>query len=225
MHNDPVRGFDSRRLHNHFHYFACALTGGGVVRCWGRNSDGQLGTDAPAAYEIAPPGAPVAGLGPASAITSGSGHACAMLEGGRISCWGDSGCGAVGDGAEIVQLSDFRRERQLNDRLHAVAVVGLPEPATAVVAGPGHTCAILARRIWIEIEDLSPGESGTGEQLLAEEIARILGRGGPRIGEINVAAVPEDRIEAELFGWENGAFTGSSGAHPGITRLQGQPAR
>lgn len=61
------------------------------------------------------------------------------------------------------------------------------------------------------------GESGTGKQLLAEEIAQRLGRRG-RFGELNVAAIPADRIEAELFGWEHGAFTGAERKHLGIIR-------
>ncbi len=52
------------------------------------------------------------------------------------------------------------------------------------------------------------GESGTGKQLLAEEVARVLERGDRRLGEINLAGIPEDRLEADLFGWEQGAFTG-----------------
>jgi MoxR-like ATPase len=61
------------------------------------------------------------------------------------------------------------------------------------------------------------GESGTGKQLLAEEIARRLGRRG-HFGELNVAAIPADRLEAELFGWEHGAFTGAERKHLGIIR-------
>jgi transcriptional regulator of acetoin/glycerol metabolism len=60
------------------------------------------------------------------------------------------------------------------------------------------------------------GESGSGKQLVAEEIARRLGR--PLKQQLNVAAIPADRLEAELFGWERGAFSGAVAASPGLAR-------
>src|SRR5260370_643207 len=54
------------------------------------------------------------------------------------------------------------------------------------------------------------GESGTGKDLLAQEIHARSRRGGKAYVAVNCAALPETRIESELFGYERGAFTGAA---------------
>src|SRR5689334_13891510 len=65
------------------------------------------------------------------------------------------------------------------------------------------------------------GQSGTGKELLARHIHEHSGREGPFVG-VNLAALPETIVEAELFGHEKGAFTGAVSKRAGrIAQAEG----
>jgi DNA-binding NtrC family response regulator len=69
---------------------------------------------------------------------------------------------------------------------------------------------------------LLTGDSGSGKELAARSIhARSARRDGPFVA-INTGAIPSGLIEAELFGYEKGSFTGAVRAHAGVfERAQG----
>jgi len=62
---------------------------------------------------------------------------------------------------------------------------------------------------------LITGESGTGKEVYARFIRDTSARADKPFVAINCAAIPENMLEATLFGYEKGAFTGAVGAHAG----------
>ena len=78
---------------------------------------------------------------------------------------------------------------------------------------------IAARVAETDLPVLLLGESGTGKDLLAQEIHARSGRARQRLVAFNCAAVPETLVESELFGYVKGAFTGATNSRPGRFEL------
>ncbi len=74
----------------------------------------------------------------------------------------------------------------------------------------------IARRVAAtEVTVTLSGESGCGKEVFARYIHQQSQRAGGPFVAINCAAIPDNMLEAVLFGYEKGAFTGASTAHPG----------
>jgi transcriptional regulator with PAS, ATPase and Fis domain len=66
---------------------------------------------------------------------------------------------------------------------------------------------------------LVTGETGTGKELIAHAIHQSSQRRSRPWVDINCAALPENLVESELFGYEKGAFTGADASKPGLFEL------
>jgi two-component system response regulator FlrC len=83
-------------------------------------------------------------------------------------------------------------------------------------AAASQRLAELARRVAAsDCTVLIVGESGTGKEVLARFIHRHSARASAAFIAVNCAAIPENMLEAMLFGYERGAFTGAHAAHAG----------
>jgi two-component system response regulator FlrC len=113
----------------------------------------------------------------------------------------------------IVKPFDARALIEMARRQLAARV----SPAELVAADPeSRRIVCLARKIAeTDATVLLTGESGTGKEVYARFIRENSARAGKPFVAINCAAIPENMLEATLFGYEKGAFTGALGAHAG----------
>jgi two-component system response regulator FlrC len=90
------------------------------------------------------------------------------------------------------------------------------EPQPVASAASSQRLLELARRVAAsDCTVLIVGESGTGKEVLARFVHRFSTRSDGPFVAVNCAAIPENMLEAILFGYERGAFTGAHTAHPG----------
>ncbi len=107
----------------------------------------------------------------------------------------------------IERIQTYRREKE--------------SKAAVIIGGPGlvETMRLVELAAASDSPVLITGETGTGKTLVAQAIHyRSKFASAPFVG-INCAALPENLIEAELFGYEKGAFTGAVSSKRGVFEM------
>lgn len=118
---------------------------------------------------------------------------------------------------DLTELSELKEQiqtfKELNDRYRAeLAEFRAKETQTDIVAeSPAMRRIVdLCRRVGqVESNVLITGESGTGKELVAKLIHKASSRADGAFIGINCGAIPTQLLESELFGYEEGAFTGA----------------
>ncbi len=105
------------------------------------------------------------------------------------------------------RLAVLERE---NQRLQAQSGSSPLEGIIAVSEPMVKVCRDIEKLATSNISTLLLGESGTGKELLARALHQLSPRASQTMVAINCAAIPENLLESELFGYEKGAFTGAA---------------
>jgi two-component system NtrC family response regulator len=108
--------------------------------------------------------------------------------------------------ARAYRLSELQEE---NRRLHAAAAMKAAGGILTRDPQMQKVCRTVERVAGTSATVLLLGESGTGKELLARALHEQSQRRTQRFVAINCAAIPENLLESELFGYEKGAFTGA----------------
>jgi alpha-tubulin suppressor-like RCC1 family protein len=128
---------------------SCAVMSDSTVECWGDNSYGELGggtatgPDTCGGFACSTTPVAVPGLTGVTAISVGTYHACALLSGGTVECWGYNAHGELGNGSSTGPSTCNGTNGTAACSATPVAVSGLTG-VTAISAGYEQTCALLS---------------------------------------------------------------------------------
>jgi two-component system NtrC family response regulator len=108
--------------------------------------------------------------------------------------------------------------RYLEEENRKLAETGSSSPFKELIASSPEmlkVCRTVEKLGPTDVTTLVLGESGTGKEILVRILHSVSARSEKRLVAINCAAIPENLLESELFGYEKGAFTGAVKTTPG----------
>ena len=140
----------------------CARTSTGGLKCWGYNSQGEVG-DGTRNSRYTP--VDVVGASNVVMVQSGASHVCALTASGEVTCWGSGYMGMLGDGTS-------------QPRTVPISVAGLPASGvTAINTGSITTCALVPGGVAKCWGDNTNGQLGNGSGKLSAQAADVTGLG------------------------------------------------
>ncbi len=159
--------------------FSCAVTTSGSAKCWGSNGYGELGLGSPSFTPSLTP-MTVIGLGSGvTAVATGQYHACALLVGGGVKCWGNGDSGRLGNGATAAQPSP-------------VDVSGLTSGVASIAASNDFTCARMLTgtiKCWGDNAFDKLGSSGFVSSSIPVDVPSITGATAIALGSHHACAL------------------------------------
>ena len=121
--------------------------------------------------------------------------------------------------AKKAMLNDALADRALDYGLQLIATLLSGEKNVAAGDSSSFELLNLAKRVAsTDVTVFVNGPTGTGKEVLAKFVHNHSSRTAAPFVGVNCAAIPENMLEAILFGYEKGAFTGASSSNKGIFR-------
>ncbi len=110
------------------------------------------------------------------------------------------------------RLAELERDnRELSQSRNGTSIKGIVAASPQMLS----LCRMVEKVAPADVTTLVLGETGTGKELLARAIHDLSQRADQTFAAINCAAIPENLLESELFGYEKGAFTGATQSKKG----------
>jgi two-component system NtrC family response regulator len=122
--------------------------------------------------------------------------------------------------ALVVQRAFYLHALQQENR--RILQIQMDSPVSGIIsrdAGMLKVCRNMEKVAPTSASVMLLGESGTGKEVLARTLHQLSSRQSNRFMAINCAAIPENLLESELFGYEKGAFTGAAKQTKGKVEL------
>lgn len=110
------------------------------------------------------------------------------------------------------RIAELEKEnRELTQHRNGTSIKGIVAASPQMLA----ICRTLEKVAPTDVTTLITGETGTGKELLARALHDLGHRSAKPFAAINCAAIPENLLESELFGFEKGSFTGATQSKKG----------